>query len=74
MRGEGIEPSRLTAYAPQTYASTNSATRAYLFNIIQRRRDKAFEQWMGNVRLGLEFRMELAADEPRMILDLNDLH
>lgn len=24
VRGEGLEPSRLSAYAPQTYVSTNS--------------------------------------------------
>ena len=29
---------------------------------------------MGAVGLGLEFRMELTADKPRMVFDLDDLH
>ena len=46
----------------------------YLFPVIQRRRDKALKQRMGDVGLGLEFRMELTADKPRMVFDLDDLH
>jgi hypothetical protein len=30
VRGTGLEPARIAPYAPQAYASTNFATRAYL--------------------------------------------
>src|SRR4030042_6182166 len=35
--------------------------------------DKRFEERMRTHRLGLELRMELAAEEPGMVLDLDDL-
>ncbi len=44
-----------------------------LFLILQRRRDEITEQRMGFCRTGLEFRMELAAQEPGMFA-LGQLH
>ena len=109
VRGVGLEPTCLAAYAPQTYVSTNFTTRAeiqispkaikilqvgdnityFIFPVIcllsiclgrhscglfrQRRSHEIPKKRMRLVRLGLEFRMELTANEPAMPLDLNDL-
>ncbi len=47
MDGEGLEPSRITPYAPKAYASTNSAIRPCWFNF------KLELQKVGHVRLEL---------------------
>src|SRR6266566_5218726 len=39
----------------------------------QRRGDEPVEQRMGSLRAGLELRVELRCDEPRMVLELDDL-
>ena len=43
-------------------------------NLLVRRRDETFEQRMRLVRLAQEFRMELARDEKRMVLQLDHFH
>ena len=45
---------------------------ALLFFQVEGRFDKAVEQGMRLGRAGFKFRMELAADEPGMILDFDD--
>ena len=45
-----------------------------LIPLFQCRTDKGSEQLLGLVRAGLEFRMELYADKPRVIRQGNDLY
>jgi hypothetical protein len=45
-----------------------------LFPSLERRADERRKQGMRRARLGLEFRMELDPDKPRMLLRFDDLH
>jgi len=42
--------------------------------VVQCRRDKTLKERMGDIRFGFEFRMELTADKPRMVFELDDLN
>ncbi len=58
MDGEGLEPSRITPYAPKAYASTNSAIRPfYLF-------------WNGRTNMG-HVRLELTTLRLRGVCSTN---
>ena len=70
----GLEPIRLRTRPSNVRVYQFRHPRKYLFAVIEGRRDKASEQRVGHIRLGLEFRMKLAADKPRMVFDLDDFH